>query len=192
MSGTPSSTPGASGKHHHCQSCVLGSGTRGSRTEVVLDTEGMGVEVGGWCPGSCISPQQTPPPLRARRGSSVSPASRTQQGSSMPSGDGAGGRSSGDSLSVLRWRLHAASSMSGTPPAGKGRQCEVPRACAMTGTFPSLLHFEEARPPPKSRAGLPAWPPQLHSLSSPQAPSWWQQVWVECCFQSGVRPHRGP
>ena len=48
--------------------------------EVGLDTEGRGVEEGGRCPGSRIAPQQAPPPLRAGRASSVSPAPRTQQG----------------------------------------------------------------------------------------------------------------
>lgn len=67
-------------QHPRCQSCILGSRARGARMELALDPEGMGVEVGGWRPGSCVSPQQTPPPLRAGRGSSVSLASRTQQG----------------------------------------------------------------------------------------------------------------
>lgn len=118
----------------------------------------------------------------------------------MSSGDGAGGRSSGGSLGVLRHRLQAASSMAGTPPAGKGRHCEVSRACAVTGTFPSLLHFEAGwevvwgpgHPPSQGQGFLLGLLSFALSLQLPSSFLGRQQVRVECRFQSGVRPHQGP
>ena len=117
----------------------------------------------------------------------------------MPSGDGAGGRSGGDGLGVLRYSLHAASSMSGTRPAGRGCHCEVSRACAMTGTFPWLLHFEAGRevvwgpghPPSQGQGFLLGLLSFTLSLQPPSSFLGRQQVQVECRFQSGVRPHWG-